>query len=43
MRKAWKLSNPTHCHALPVITNCLPFDIILDKRFLKFIFRIINS
>ena len=43
MRKVWKLPNLTHCNLLPVITNCLPLNIILEKRFLKFIWSIINS
>ena len=30
MRKVWKLSNLTHCNLLPVITNYLPLNIILD-------------
>ena len=32
-----------HCNLLPVITNCLPLNIILEKRLLKFIWSIINS
>ena len=36
MRKVWKFHNLTHCHLLPVITNCLPFDIISEKRLLNF-------
>ena len=43
MRKVWKLPNLTHCNLLPVITNWLPLNIILEKRLLKFIWRIINS
>ena len=43
MRKVWKLPNLTHCNLLPVITNCLPLNIILEKRLLKFIWSIINS
>ena len=43
MRKVWKLPNLTHCTLLPVITNCLPLNIILEKRLLKFIWTIINS
>ena len=42
-RKVWKLPNLTHCNLLPVITNCLPLNIILEKRLLKFIWSIINS
>ena len=33
--KVWKLPNLTHCNLLPVITNCLPLNIILEKRLLK--------
>ena len=43
MRKVWKLPNLTHCNLLPVITNCLPLNIISEKRLLKFIWSIINS
>ena len=31
MRKVWKLPNLTHCNVLPLITNCLPLNIILEK------------
>ena len=41
--KIWKLPNLTHCNLVPVITNCLPLNIILEKRLLKFIWSIINS
>ena len=43
MRKVWKLPNLIHCNLLPVITNCLPLNIILEKRLLQFIWSIINS
>ena len=43
MRKVWKLPNLTHCKLLPVITNCLPLNIILEKRLLKCNWSIINS
>ena len=43
MRKVWKLPNLTHCNLLPVITNCLPLNITLEKKLLKFIWSIINS
>ena len=43
MRKVWKLPNLTHCNLLSVITNYLPFNIILEKRLLKIILSIINS
>ena len=43
MRKVWKLHNLIPCNLLPVITNCLPLDIILEKRLLQFIWSIINS
>ena len=43
MRKVWKLPNLTHCNLLPVITNCLQLNIILEKGLLKFIRSIINS
>ena len=43
MRKVWKLPNLTHCNLLPVITNCLPLNLLLEKILLKFIWSIINS
>ena len=43
MRKVWKLPNLIHCNLLPIITNCLPLNIILEKRLLKFIWSIINN
>ena len=43
IRNVWKLPNLTHCNLLPVYTNCLPLNIILEKRLLKFIWSIINS
>ena len=43
MRKVSKLPNLTHCNLLPVITNCLPLNIILEKILLKLICGIINS
>ena len=43
LRKVWKFPNLTHYNLLLVITNCLPLNIILEKRLLKFIWSIINS
>ena len=43
IRKFRKLPNLTHCNLFPVITNCLPLNIILEKRLLKFIWRSNNS
>ena len=38
-----ELSNVTHCFLLPIICNCLPIDITLEKRFLKFIWNCFNN
>ena len=43
MRKVWKLPNLTHCNLLPGTINCLPLNITLKQRLLKFILSIINS
>ena len=43
MRKVWRLTNLTHCNLLLVITNCLPLNILLEKRLPKCIWSIINS
>ena len=43
MRRVWQLSNVTHCSLLPIICNCLPSDITLEKRFLKFIWNCFNN
>ena len=41
-RKVVKLPNLIQCNLLSVITNCLPLNIILEKRLLKCICIIIN-
>ena len=38
----WKLNSKTHNDLLHHINNCLPIDILLEKR-CKFIYNIINS
>ena len=43
MRKVWKLPNLTHCNLLPVIINCLPLNIKLEKKLQKCICSIIYS
>ena len=43
MRRVWQLSNVTHCLLLPIICNCLPIDITLEKKFLKFIWNCFNN
>ena len=43
IRKLWVLPNTTHCKFLHTITNSLPFDLMLEKRCLKFIWSCINS
>ena len=43
MRKVLRLPNVTHCNLLLVITNCLPLNILLEKRLPKCIWSIINS
>ena len=37
MRKVWKLPNLTHFNLLPIITNCLPLNIILEIIIIIFI------
>ena len=41
--KSIEVSDLTDCNVLPVITHCLPLNIILEKKFLKCIWSIINS
>ena len=43
MRRVWQLSNVTHCSLLTIICNCLPTDITLEKRFLKFLWNCFNN
>ena len=38
-----KINSRTHNDLLHHINNCLPIDILLEKRYIKFIFNIINS
>ncbi len=43
MRKVWQVSNVTHCVLLPIIADCMPIDIMLERRLLKFIWSCYNS
>ena len=42
MTKVRKLPNLTHYNLFPVITKCLPLNIILEKRLQKCIYNFIN-
>ena len=37
IRKLWRLPYKTHCRFLHTINDCLPIDVLLEKRCLKFI------
>ena len=37
------MSIVTHCSLLPIICNCFPIDITLEKRLLKFIWNCFNN
>ena len=43
IRRIWKLNSKTHNDLLHHINNCLPIEILLEKRCIKFIYNIINS
>ena len=43
IRRLWKLPNTNHCNLLHTINNCLPIDVILEKRCAKFVWSCINS
>ena len=43
IRRIWKLNSKTHNDLLYHINNCLPIEILLEKRCIKFIYNIINS
>ena len=42
IRRIWKLNSKTHNYLLHHINNCLPIDILLEQRCIKFIYNIIN-
>ena len=41
-RKIWRLSPRTHCDILPLLSDCVPLDISLKQRFMKFIQKAFN-
>ena len=41
--RIWKLNSKTHNDLLHHINNCLPIEILLEKRCIKFIYNIIDS
>ena len=41
-RKIWRLSPRTHCDILPLLSDCVPLDISLKQRFMKFIQKTFN-
>ena len=43
IRGFWKLNSNSQNDLLHHINNCLPIDILLEKRCIKFIYNIINS
>ena len=43
VRRIWKLNSKTHNDLLHHINNCLPIELLLEKRCIKFIYKIINS
>ncbi len=42
LRKIWGLSPLTHCDILPVLSDCLPLEVSLKQRFMKFIMKAID-
>lgn len=43
IRRVWKLNSRTHSNLLHHINDCLPIDILLEKRCIKFLWNLINS
>ncbi len=43
IRRIWKINYRTHNNLLHHINNCLPIDIQLEKRCIKYIWNLINS
>jgi hypothetical protein len=43
IRKIWNLPYATHNRFIHIINNCLPIDILLQKKCLSFIYSAINS
>lgn len=43
IRLLWNVPYQTHCNILPVLSNTLPVDLLLEKRCIKFIWSCINS
>ena len=43
VRRIWKLNYRTRCELLHHINECLPIDILLEKRCIKFIWNLLNS
>ena len=42
LRRVWKISNVTHNNLLLFIHTCYPIEVILEKRFIKFVWSIHN-
>ena len=40
LRRVWKISSVTHNNLLPFIHNCHPIDVILEKRYIKFVWSL---
>ena len=43
IRRIWHIDKRTHNSLLHTINNCLPIDLLLEKRCIKFIWNLFNS
>ena len=43
VRRIWKLESRTHNNLLHIVNQCMPIDIQLEKRCIKFIYNLFNS
>ena len=43
IRRNWKLPYRTHNNVLHLINGCLPIDVILEKRSIKYIWTLIHG
>ena len=43
IRRLWKIPYRTHNKFIHIINNCMPIDITLEKRCIKYLWNMINS
>ena len=43
VRRIWKVPYKTHCNLIPFISNSIPIEVIIHRRFYRFFDNCINS